>query len=107
MENKNEQTRAQKKLIAHLLKRDPSLNEKTVVPVLNSIRRFVTVVHKIYTEPQAQISYKVRKVGNKTEKIRLIKTDLPELLKVVDKQSSLTEAFRKFKKAVAKDKNER
>ena len=106
MESKSYLTPAQKKLITHLLKRDSSLNEKTIIPVLNSIKRFVTLVQRIYTQPQAQISYKVRKVGNKTEKIRLIKTDYTELMKVVDKQSSLMEAFSKFNKAVTKSKHE-
>jgi hypothetical protein len=79
---------AGKKLISYLMKRDPRLNERDVPHVLNSIKRFVDVVKKIYTEPQAQLFYKDLKIDGKTVRQRIIKTDFEELKKVVDNKTS-------------------
>jgi hypothetical protein len=81
------------------MKRDPSLKEKDTPFLLNDFKRFVTVVQKIYTEPQAQITIKNDK--------RIINTDLEELRKVITKgkgPQSFKTIFNKFNKAVTKDK---
>ena len=95
----DKQTPTQKKFVAHLIKRDPSLKDKDIPSLLNNFKRFVTVVKKIYTEPQAQITIKNGK--------RIISTDLEELRKVITKgkgPQSFSETFGKFNKAVTKDK---
>ncbi|MBU1117557.1 hypothetical protein KKD37_01180 [Patescibacteria group bacterium] len=95
----NNQSPAQNKFISHLLKRDPKLGEKDIPPLVNSFKRFVKVVQKIYTEPQAQIIIKNKK--------RIITTDIKEFKKVFDKDNpkqDLLDTFRKFHKSVTKDK---
>lgn len=92
-------SKAQKKFGTHLMKRDPKLSEKDIPPLLNSFKRFVKVVQKIYTEPQAQITIK--------NKQRIITTDLEEFRKVIIKgkgPQSFSETFDKLNKAVTKDK---
>ncbi len=81
------------------MKRDPSLKEKDTPSLLNDFKRFVTVVQKIYTEPQAQITIKNGK--------RIINTDLEEFRKVIAKgkgPQSFSETFGKLNRAVTKDK---
>lgn len=100
-------SKAQKKFATHLMKRDPKLSEKDIPPLLNSFKRFVKVVQKIYTEPQAQITIKDFKVKGKVVRKRIISTDLEEFKKVFDKdkpRQDLIETFRKFHKSVTKDK---
>ncbi|MBU4210481.1 hypothetical protein KKC08_00660 [Patescibacteria group bacterium] len=107
MKKQNKPTQAQKKLISYLKKRDSKLSEKEVLVLMNGIRRFVNVVRKIYTEPQAEIIYKDRKIGEKTIKQRVIKTDLTELVKVLDgkkKRYPLIETILKFNRTVTKAK---
>ena len=91
-------TPAQKKLVNHLMKRNPDLSEKELGSLLGSIRRFVTVVQKIYTEPQAQIKI--------IDKKRIIDTDLEEFRKVLgnEKSISINKAFKDFNEEVTKDK---
>lgn len=97
-------TPAKKKLVKYLLRRDSSLNENSVEPILSDLARFVKVVHKIYTEPQAQISYKTK------DEIdwRYIRMDYEELKKVWDKNPSLSfqEAIKLFNKIVTKDQHD-
>jgi len=100
-------SKAQKKFATHLMKRDPKLSEKDIPPLLNSFKRFVKVVQKIYTEPQAQIIIKDFKENGKIVRKRIINTDLEEFKKVFDKgkpRQDLIETFRKFHKSVTKDK---
>ena len=103
------ETQAGKKLISYILKRDPKLTDRELGLLMNNIRRFVTVVQKIYTEPQAKIQIFERKIGNKKYKQRVISTDLNELKKVIDKSKptqSLREVFRSLNKAILKDKKD-
>lgn len=96
---------AKTKLIRHLIASDPKLNEKTVVPVLNGIERFVKLVQKIYTEPQAKIRIKEKKVNGETIKQRVIDTDLEELKKITrGKTMPLEEVFDKLHEAVTGEK---
>lgn len=80
------------------MKRNPDLSEKELGSLLGSIRRFVTVVQKIYTEPQAQIKI--------IDKKRIIDTDLEEFRKVLgnEKSISINKAFKDFNEEVTKDK---
>jgi hypothetical protein len=92
-------SKAQKKFVTHLIKRDPKLSETDIPPLLNSFKRFVKVVQKLYTEPQAQITIK--------NKQRIITTDLEEFRKVITKgegPQSFSKTFDKLNKAVTKDK---
>lgn len=107
MDKQKDNSPAQKKLINHLLKRDPKLTEKELSSLLSSIKRFVKVVQKIYTEPQAQITIKDFKENGKVVRKRIINTDLEEFKKVFDRnkqKQDLAETFRKFHKSVTKDK---
>lgn len=91
-------TLAQKKLISFLKKRHPSLSEKELVETLTGLKRFVNVVRKIYTEPQAQIKI--------IDKKKIVSTDLEEFKKVLGRNKSmpLEEAFKSLNSAVEKDK---
>lgn len=103
----DKQTPAQKRFVSHLMKRDPKLSEKDIPLLLNSFKRFVKVVQKLYTEPQAQITIKDFKENGKVIRKRIISTDLEEFKKVFDKdkpRQNLTETFLKFNKSVTKDK---
>lgn len=99
-------TPAKKQIITYLKRRCPEIEDKSIPSLLNDIRRFVTVVQKIYTEPQAQIRYKEKKVRGKIEKYRVFDTDYEELLKVRGKNEKtipLTEAVKRLQKSVIKD----
>ena len=65
------------------------------------IKRFVVVVQKIYTEPQAQIKYEeIIDNGVKTKR-KIIETDIKELGKVIrGKAMPLTTAFKEFNEKV-------
>lgn len=98
---------AKKKLVKHLLKRDPNLTEKDIPLQLNSIKRFVMVIQRLYTEPQAKITIKDFKKNGEMFHKKVISTDLEEFKKVFDKdkpRQGLIETFRKFHKSVTKDK---
>lgn len=83
MKNINQPSPAQKKLLTYLVeKRKMKIDKDEVIPILDSIRRFVMVVHKIYTEPQATIFYKEFKEDGKKIKKRVITTTLEEIDKV-------------------------
>jgi hypothetical protein len=98
-------TPAQRKLISFLSKRNPSLSKKEIYRVLNSLKRFVILTAKIYTEPQARITYKDRVVGNKISKDRIFTTNMRELTKVMEKPSEpIKKVFTKFHKEVTKNK---
>ena len=100
-------SKAQQKFVAFLKKKDPNLTDKDVYSLLDGFKRFVKVVHKIYTEPQAQFTIKERKIGGKTIKNKVITADFAELKKVFDKakkKHNIVEVFQKFEKAVTKDK---
>ncbi len=103
----NADTPARKKFVAHLLKQDPKLSEKETSFLLNSFKRFVKVVQRLYTEPQAQIIIKDQKVGDKIVRQRIITSDFEELQKVFDKSKpvqDLAESMRKLHKSITKDK---
>ncbi len=94
-------TSAQKKLTSFLKRRDPKLTEKDIAITLTGVKRFVNLARKIYTEPQAQVTYKDRKIGKKTQKDRIFTTDMKELTKVMKKPAEpIEEVFRKFHKSV-------
>lgn len=76
------ETTAKKKLISHLKKHHPNVADSDVPFLLNDIKRFVSVIHKIYTEPQARISLKEVNENGKKVKKRFIDTNIEELLKV-------------------------
>lgn len=110
-------TLAQNKFVTFLKKRDPKLSDKDINELLSGFKRFVKVVHKIYTEPQAQFhiedkykKYKVKGgeiVVEKAEKVKIISADYEELKKVFDKskkKQNLIEVLRQFTKEVTKDK---
>ena len=97
-------TEAKTKLIKHLKKRNPQLSEQDLSLVLESFRRFVLVMQKIYSEPQAQVIYK----QIKKKDYRIINTDLEELSKVLDHKKNsepIRDVFEKLRKAVTKDKS--
>lgn len=106
MINKNKLTPAQRKLVNFLYKRDPSLREKDVIPLLNNIKRFVNLARKIYTEPQATFLYnKNLRIEKKYKKFDLvIKTDIKEIGKVLGKNKSapLSSTLKTFMKEVSK-----
>lgn len=105
--NQDGDSPAQKKLFTYLLKRNPNLSQKEIPSVLNSIKRFVNLARKIYTEPQAQVTYEDRKIGTKIQKTRIFNTDIKELSKVMDtKAEPIEEVFRKFHKSVTRRKND-
>lgn len=98
-------TPAQKRLIAYLLKRNPNLSQKEIPNVLNSIRRFVNLTRKIYTEPQARVTYEDQKNEGKVKKRRIFNTDIKELTKVMNQKAEpIEKVFRKFHKSVTKSK---
>jgi hypothetical protein len=75
-------TRAKSKLITYLKKQYPELEDKDIPQVLDGIRRFATVINKIFSEPQARISlHMVTENGEKIKK-RMLDTDLEELIKI-------------------------
>ena len=82
MIDNNKLTPAQNKLVTYLIKRDPKLKKDDLISLLSSIKRFVTVVQKIYTEPQARMYYKEVDENGKKVKKRYIDTNIEELLKV-------------------------
>lgn len=67
----NDETPAAKKLKTYLRKQHPEVEDKNIPHLLNGIRRFVTVIQKIYTEPQAQIRYKEKKINGKIIKYKV------------------------------------
>jgi hypothetical protein len=100
-------SKSQKKFVTHLMKRNPKLSEKDIPPLLSSFKRFVKVVQKIYTEPQAQIIIKDFKENGKVVRKRIISTDLEEFRKVITKGKGpqlFSKTFDKLNKAVTKDK---
>lgn len=101
---------AKKKFASYLKKRNPQLTDTDIAAVLGDMARFVKVVQKIYTEPQAQFSIKEKKVGNKIVKQKIVTSDYEQLLKVRDKskkRESLIELIKKFNKSVTKEKYDR
>lgn len=74
---------AKNKLITFLKKRHPELKDEELPLLLKDIRRFVTVVQKIYNEPQAKISVKEIKENGQKIKKRVVDTTIEELAKLV------------------------
>jgi hypothetical protein len=99
----------QKKFLNFLKKKNNfKLTDKESIKLLNDFERFVNVIQRIYTQPQAQfhIEEKTLRSGEKI-KIRMIESDLDELRKVYDKDKktqNTLEIFRKFYKQVTEDK---
>lgn len=71
-----------KKLIVYLKKQHPEVEDKDIPHLLSDIRRFVNVIQKIYTEPQARIYLKEINEHGKKVKKRFIDTNFEELLKI-------------------------
>lgn len=102
-------TPAKRRLLSSIKQKFPNISDDELPDILNGVKRFVTVVQKIYTEPQAHIKIIEKKIGKKKIKKRVIESDLVEFKKVVDKDkptTSLSDAFRAFNKAVTKDKKD-
>lgn len=78
----NNETPAKKKLIAYLKKQHPNVVDSDIPLLLNDIKQFVSVIHRIYTEPQANIYLKEVNENGKKIKKRFIDTNIEELLKV-------------------------
>jgi hypothetical protein len=98
-------TPAKKKLITYLKQQHPNVEDNDIPPLLSDIKRFVTVVQKIYTEPQAQIKFKEKKVNGKIVKYKVVETDIEEFGKVRGKNETkipIIEAIHRFNKAVNK-----
>lgn len=76
------QSTAKKKLVTFIKKNHPEVKDEKLPLLLKDIRRFVTVVQKIYTEPQAKIYFKDIKEGERKVKKRFIDTNIEELLKI-------------------------
>ncbi|MFA6518242.1 MAG: hypothetical protein WCV93_01160 [Candidatus Shapirobacteria bacterium] len=104
-------TPAQKRFVSYLRKRDPGLSETDIAKLLGDMKRFVKVIKKVYTEPQARIYYRERLVGEKIHKDRVVETDLQEVMKLVDrsvnKPKDLLLLGRKLYKAVNDDIHKR
>lgn len=102
MDRSNNQTfnsPTNKRLVSTIRKHYPNLNEKEMSSVLTSIKKFVVLVQRLRTEPQAQIIYKERKTGGKIHKQRVIKTEHEEIIKVMDKpHQSISEVMEAFSK---------
>lgn len=100
-------TSSKDKLTAYLKERS-KVTDKEIPPLLKEIRRFVAVVHKIYTEPQYQTRIKEKKVDGKIVKYTVIDTDLEEFAKIKGKsetQIPLNEAIKRFNSVVNKGKH--
>lgn len=93
---------AKKRLKKYLLKRNPSLSEQGLSSLLHDIRRFVSTVQKIYTEPQAHIFFKESKVNGKKIKDRIIETDIEEVGKLIKGTNGpiTVDTFREFTKQI-------
>lgn len=100
-------TPAKKKLIIFLKKQHPEIEDKNIPLLLNNIRRFVAVVHKIYTEPQARIYFKVFK-DNDGKKItkRVMDTNIEELKKIKREPNEpiTVKTFRELTEKIAGEK---
>lgn len=99
------QTPAQKKLSTYLINQYPEVKKKDIPILLNDIKRFVSVVHKIYTEPQAKVNYRDKKVNGKNVKNRIFNTTMKEVMKVANKDKKaqpLTKTLFKFTTEVGK-----
>lgn len=86
-----------KKLISKIRNHYPNLNEKEVSNILSNIKKFVVLVQRIQTEPQAQILYKEKKTDGQSVKNRIIQTDVEELVKAAGKPGHLKPAFEKLR----------
>jgi len=96
---------AKEKLIIKIKKRNPNFSEKDVLSILNGIKRFVDLTRKIYTEPQARITYKDVRVKGKIVKDPTYHTDIEEVAKVMEKPAEpIREVMKKFYKSVKKQK---
>lgn len=99
-------TSSQKKLRAYLKKQSPDLSDKDLSLLMNDVRRFVILTTKIYTEPQAQVTYQDRNIGGKIIKDRVFNTNPEELLKLTKKGQPISiETFREFTAHVTKNKH--
>lgn len=96
-----------KQLIAKILKQYPDLTEKEMFNMLRSIKRFVDLVRKLRTEPQAQIIYKEKKIAGQIVIDRIIQTDIEELAKAAGKSGHLKPAFEKITKLFPERKHGR
>ena len=74
--------RSSKSKFILFLKRKHFIEDKDVPTLLRDIKRFVSVVQTIYSEPQAQISIKEDLRNGKKLKTRVFTTNLDELKKV-------------------------
>lgn len=97
---------SKKQLVMFLKKTILTISEYEINSVLYDIQRFVNLSRKIYTEPQANISYQDVKVGNKILKKRIFKTSIEEFAKVVDNNKhseSISDVASKFIMEVTKN----
>lgn len=97
-------TSSRQRLISHLKKRDPKLTDDDASQVVSSLKRFVILVQKLYTQPQAELLYKDRKVDGKKIRVLTINTNIDELAKVTNGPTPIQVAMNKLMKAVTKGK---
>lgn len=98
-------TPAQRKIISFLKKRNPNLQEKELIQLLDSIKRFVKLTQRIYTEPQAQVTIRDRNENGKIIKDQIFNTTPEELEKVRENPSeTMIDLIRKTHKKVTKKK---
>jgi hypothetical protein len=90
---------AKKKLVAKIQKQLPHIGNKELRDTLQGIKRFVSLVQKIRTEPQAQIIYSEKKIAGRIVRTRETNIDYQEFIKVKgsnEKSISITEAMRRL-----------
>ncbi len=97
---------SQKQLIRHLKNKDSKLTDNDISEVISGLRRFVVLAQKIYTQPQAQFSYKNLKIPFTKQSVKtfVVKTTMDELDKVKNPDESMKSVFKKFVHEVTKGK---
>lgn len=86
---------APKKLVAIIKQKYPEISEKEASNILNDIKRYVKVVHKMANEPQATVQYKEQVESGKKVKNRILTTTIEEFGKIAKGEAvPLDKAFR-------------
>ncbi len=95
---------ARKRIVEYLKRRDSSLLDGEVATILDDIKRFVNLTRRIYTEPQAKVTYEDVLLDGKVKTIRTFNTDLNELKKIKksSKQEPIKNVMERFRESVMK-----
>jgi len=107
MVSNTQKSPAKNRVSSYLRKRYPQIKENDFSTLLSDIERFVRVVQKIYTEPQAQITIRDYEEKGKIVHKKVHSASFEELQKVFDKdkkEQNLIDSMRTFHKSVTKDK---